>query len=452
MRKLMIIAACSSLVLWGNNSSAQNAKCGNELILEQIAQDPIKQKAFNEYRNQINNEVKAYAGNKFNSANKTTGNVSIPIVFHFVLNQAQIDLIGGQEGIYKRVSEQITVLNADFNAANNLDIAKVPAAFTSVLGNAEINFGLAHRKPDGTGTPGIEILVKPASFTGFSQTDNNVKNSNAGGLDAWDENQYLNVWVTNFTTSGLLGYAYSPQFAANIQLPSRFQGAVIHYGAIGTKGLDPNKYFVNQQAIKSRTLVHELGHFFNLFHVWGNTKVGSGNCSDDDDISDTPRQEDANQSNCPSGVKANCTIDPHPGGEMYMNFMDYTGDACTIMFTKKQVERMRAQLVPGGASYGLTLNGIVMTWPTSVSTLEKSNSFNVVPNPSNGFFNISFIQQTNQLKNITVLNVTGQTVLKLPIVEQKQNYSVDISNMPKGLYILQLGFEEGILSKKVIVQ
>lgn len=457
MKKLLIIAACSSLVLWGNTIHAQNKKCGNEIILEQIAQDPIKQKAFDEYRNEIKAEVKAYtdakayASSMKNSANKTTGNVSIPIVFHFILSQAQIDQIGGQAGIYKRVTQQIQVLNNDFNATN-IDISSVPAAFTSVVGNAEINFGLAHRKPDGTGTSGIEILVKPTGFNGFSVSDNNVKNTGAGGLDPWDHNQYLNVWVTNLTTTGLLGYAYSPQFAAKIQIPERYQGAVIHYGAIGIPDGSPNQYFVSPVARRSRTLVHELGHFFNLFHIWGNTAVGAGNCSDDDDIDDTPRQEDANQSVCPTGIKANCSIAPHSGGEMYMNFMDYTGDACTRMFTKKQVERMRAQLAPGGVSYGLTLNGVVMTWPTSVSTLEQNNSLNISPNPSKGLFNISFVKQTNNLQYINVLNITGQTVERINVAEQQASYTVDISNMPKGLYLLQLGFEEGIISKKVLVQ
>ncbi|MEZ5016521.1 MAG: zinc-dependent metalloprotease [Flavipsychrobacter sp.] len=451
MRKSLVVAALGSLVLWGNTIHAQNKKCGNEIILEEIAKDPIKQKAFEEYRAQVNEEVRAYSAARAKSANKTTGNVSIPVVFHFVLSQAQIDQIGGQAGIYKRVQQQITVLNSDFNATN-IDINNVPTAFKSLIGNAEMNFGLAHRMPDGTGTTGIEILVKPANFTGYSASDNNVKNTNGGGLDAWDHNQYLNVWVTNLTTTGLLGYAYSPQFTQQLQIPLRYQGAVIHYGAIGVPDGSPNQYFVSQVARRSRTLVHELGHFFNLNHIWGNTAVGSGNCLDDDDVGDTPRQEDANQSVCPTGVKANCSNNPHVGGEMYMNYMDYTGDACTIMFTKGQVERMRAQIAPGGASYGLTLNGDVMTWPTSISSIERDNTFSIAPNPSNGVVNINFIEQTNNLQYINVLNITGQLVEKIVVTEQKANYSVDLTNAPKGVYVLQLGFDAGIISKKVIVQ
>ncbi len=67
-----------------------------------------------------------------------------------------------------------------------------------------------------------------------------------------------------------------------------------------------------------------------------------GNCGDDDGIGDTPRQEDATFSTCPSGIVPNCTNDPHPGGGMYMNFMDYSGDRWTNMFTIQQVARMRA--------------------------------------------------------------------------------------------------------------
>ncbi len=450
MKKLLVIAAACSLVLLGDNTKAQNRKCGNELITAEIAKDPSKQQAFEAYRMQIKADADAYASSKANSASKTTGNVSIPVVFHVVLSQAQIDQLGGEQGIYSRVASQMQVLNNDFNATN-LDINSVPAAFKSVIGNAEINFGLAHRKPDGTGTIGVEILIKPVGFNGFGVSDNNVKNTSSGGLDAWDHTKYLNVWVTNITNSGVLGYAYSPQFTLNLQLPLRYQGAVIHYGALGSR-TGPNQYFVSSVAERGRTLTHELGHFFNLFHVWGNTAVGSGNCSDDDDVSDTPRQRDATQSNCPSGVVPNCSNQTHAGGEMYMNYMDYSGDACTRMFTAGQVNRMRAQIEPGGASYSLTQNGIVMTWPTSISSLEKNNSVQILPNPSNGVFNIQFVNKENQLLYINVMSMTGQTVKRVSIAEQANNYSIDISHMPKGLYMLQLGFEEGMISKKVIVK
>jgi hypothetical protein len=106
---------------------------------------------------------------------------------------------------------------------------------------------------------------------------------------------------------------------------------------------------------KGRTATHEIGHWLNLKHIWGDGFCG------DDKVDDTPNQESANRG-CPGGEKITCGTSAH--GDMYMNFMDLTDDACMYMFTLGQKERMRALFAQGGprnslvTSKALNDNGI----------------------------------------------------------------------------------------------
>lgn len=464
MKKHLVLAGALCFSLISNNTWAQSfSKCGNEQIQVDVDNNPNLKAKFDQYYQGVLNRHHSYAENIANTANKTTATpVSIPVVFHIILTQAEITQLGGTQGIYQRVASQMKVLNEDFNNGNT-DLNSVPAAFQSVIGKADIYFGLAHKDPNGNGTTGVEIKIAANGFTGFTVGDSKAKRNNGGGLNPWDNSKYLNIWIVNLvspqgTNGTVLGYAYSPSYAATIIGQPLDAGVVINYGTLGRRE-SSGQYFYGQSQIglggvdRGRTLVHEVGHYFNLFHIWGNTAVGQGNCNDDDDIDDTPRQEDATFSTCPSGtVVPNCTNDPHPGGEMYMNFMDYSSDYCVRMFTKKQVERMRAEVDPGGDSYSLTLAGDVMTWPTSVSNIEASNQISLVPNPTTGNFNISFVEKADKLNNITIINTTGQVVKQIVPTEQKDIYNVDISGMPGGIYMVQLGFDNGIIVRKVVLQ
>lgn len=461
-RYLVLASAMLCLSSISNSAQAQQTagKCGNETIQLNINNDPALKAQFDQYRADVESRTKTYSENTTTTANKNTATpVSIPLVFHVILTQAEIDQLGGTQGIYNRIQSQLDVLNQDYNNGN-ADISNVPAVFQSVIGKADINFGLAHTDPNGNGTIGVEIKVAPSGFGGFAVGDVAAKRTNAGGLNPWDYTKYLNIWLVNLTSGQMngtvLGYGYSPSYA---QLVGRIEdaGVVIMYNTLGSRLNSPSWYFYGDQQFskstvdRGRTLTHELGHYFNLFHTWGNTAVGAGNCNDDDGIGDTPRQEDATFSTCPTGVVANCTNDPHPGGEMYMNFMDYSGDRCTNMFTEQQVARMRAEISPGGDSYSLTYSN-VMIWPTSVNNVDNANKISLVPNPTTGNFNISIVQKNGNLNKINVINATGQVVKQISPVEQKDIYNVDISDMPKGMYMVQLGFDNGTIVRKVVLQ
>ncbi len=450
MKKLFAGTALCSLLMAATVVVAQDVKkCAtDELIHSIIAKDPSAQAKLDAYEKDVQQRAAILATEQANNATQktTASKYSIALAFHVVLTQAQLDQIGGTQGLYNRVVSQIEVLNTDFNAQNT---DAIPSAFASLKGNPDMSFGLAHTKPDGSGTIGIEILIKPAGFTGYEQTDNSLKRTSAGGLDPWDNSRYLNIWITNITTSSggeILGYAYNPKLASVMLGDPGLMGVVVDFLAFGKRSSVVQQFFVN--ADKGRTMVHEFGHFFTLNHIWGNTSVGNGNCNDDDGVDDTPRQSDANQSNCPTFPKASC-INANPG-EMFMNYMDYVYDACMAMFSKGQVTRMQSEFVTGGGSINLPKNINLFSWPSGVENVSMTNEIDVVPNPSNGIFTITY---GNGLKQVTINNMLGQVVKQIPVTNQQSGtMSVNIIDAGKGMYTIQCLYNEGIVSKKVIVQ
>ena len=155
----------------------------------------------------------------------------------------------------------------------------------------------------------------------------NVKFSNLGGNNAWNTRRYLNIWVCNLGDD-LLGYA---QFPFEFQTKPNTDGVVIHYKHFGRDGSAESPYD------KGRTATHEVGHWLDLRHIWGDD---GGSCSGTDNIADTPNQGGYNEG-CPSFPKTDHCTNTSPG-VMFMNYMDYTYDACMNLFTKGQVERMRS--------------------------------------------------------------------------------------------------------------
>ncbi|MEO8151401.1 MAG: T9SS type A sorting domain-containing protein [Bacteroidia bacterium] len=256
---------------------------------------------------------------------KTTTIVTIPVVVHVVYNSAVQNISD------VLIQSQIDILNEDYNAMNS-DVAKVPPYFKSRIGNSEVKFCLASRDPSGNPTNGI---VRVSTSTTSFSTNNNVKHTNLGGHDAWPMASYLNIWVCNLGGS-LLGYAQFPNggSAAN-------DGVVILYDAFGRLSAGaPFNY--------GRSATHEVGHWLNLFHIWGDD---GGTCTGSDQVSDTPNQGSENYG-CPC-QKVSCSNNPH--GEMYQNYMDYSDDACMYMFSAGQTARITATLAGARASLASSL-------------------------------------------------------------------------------------------------
>lgn len=244
-----------------------------------------------------------------------TGCTEIPVVVHIVhrndgenLSQAQID-------------SQIDVLNRDFRKRNP-DVSGLPAPFAPLAADTRISFRLATVDPAGNPTNGITRTR--TARAGFSD-DDAVKSSASGGHDAWPADRYLNMWVCHLS-GGLLGYA---QFPGG---PAATDGVVIRQSAFGTTGTAAAPFNLG------RTATHEVGHWLNLRHIWGDDGDG---CGGSDFVADTPNQGGPNIG-MPAFPQVSCTNGPN--GDLFMNYMDYTDDAGMFMFTGGQVTRMQACL------------------------------------------------------------------------------------------------------------
>ena len=263
-------------------------------------------------RQKVNSQTKKWIKNNPNISNKAI--ITIPVVVHVVWNTNTENISDAQ------IFSQIDVLNADFRRTNS-DAINTPSVWQSVATDSEIDFCLATTAPNGVATTGITRTQ--TSQTSFSINGSDMKSSSSGGIDPWDQDDYLNIWVCDLS-GGILGYATPP---SNFNNPE--DGVVIGYKYFGTIGSVQSPYN------KGRTATHEVGHWLNLDHIWG----GGGNCGNDN-VSDTPTQEEENYS-CPSFPhNANSCNTSNSSGDMFMNYMDYTNDACMNMFTSGQKTRM----------------------------------------------------------------------------------------------------------------
>ena len=233
------------------------------------------------------------------------GTTTIPVVVHVVYRASSENISTSQ------IKSQIAVLNKDF-AAKNTDRSKVPSVWKGLVAEARVQFALAKKDPKGKATSGITRTATTAmSFT----DDDSVKSATTGGVDAWPTDKYLNIWVCSLG-GGLLGYA---QFPGG---PAATDGVVILNTAFGTTGTAAKPFNLG------RTSTHEIGHWLNLHHIWGDGSIHS--CSDSDFVNDTPNQEGPNFGK-PKFPHLTCGNGPN--GDMFMNYMDYVDDDSMFMFT-----------------------------------------------------------------------------------------------------------------------
>lgn len=312
MKKTLLLSLLAIFQLTATQSShAQKVNRCAVVEHEQWLQSQNPKRA--SQRERFDQTVNEYA-ERLLSSKTTMPNVTIPVVVHLVYKTNAQNISDAQ------ILSQIDVLNQDFNRLNP-DTANTPAPFKPIAGTANITFCMATVDPAGNPTNGIERrLTTVNSFN----TNDAVKAFSTGGLDAWDPSQYFNIWVCNLG-GGLLGYA---EFPTN-QLSNTY-GVVIGYNYFGNIGTLSAPYDLG------RTATHEVGHCFNLFHIWGDDGTA---CTGSDQCADTPNQAGENYT-CPGFPSISCNNGPN--GDMWMNYMDYSDDACMNMFSAGQVARMLA--------------------------------------------------------------------------------------------------------------
>ncbi len=303
---------------------AQERSCGSMDVLEQqLQQDPdlaARMEAIERHTQHFEQH--------YNGSDRVV--ITIPVVFHIVHNG---DALGTNENISDAlIQAQLDQLNEDFSLTNS-DASLIPSIFQSVAANTEIQFCMAQRKPDGSATDGINRVNGGQTSWTVNQIDGNLKPSTI-----WDRTQYLNIWSVVFGggDAGLLGYAQFPGGSASTD------GVVCLWSSIGSVDM-PNP--AGGVYARGRTATHEVGHWLNLRHIWGDSTCGN------DFVSDTPVHNTSN-GGCPTYPHySTCSGAPV---EMTMNYMDYTYDACMYMFTAGQKARMQAVFGAGGSRASIT--------------------------------------------------------------------------------------------------
>src|SRR5262245_18453295 len=209
-----------------------------------------------------------------------------------------------------QIKSQITALNKDYRATNP-DRSKVPEPCNGLVTDARIQLKLT------------KVTRTKTTVAGFAH-DDGVKKDATGGIAPVTPRTHMNMWVCALG-GGLLGYA---QFPGG---PPETDGVVINIQAFGTQGTAQAPFN------KGRTATHEVGHYLNLRHIWGDTP----DCSGSDMVADTPNCAGPNFGE-PAWPVITCGNGPN--GDMFVNYMDYTDDAAMFMMTTQQVLRMRAAL------------------------------------------------------------------------------------------------------------
>lgn len=351
-------------------------------------------------------------GNPNNTVNRTGGTViKIPVVVH-ILYHTTAEKISDE-----LVISQIEMLNRCFRH-RNADSVKTPSAFKSLAADCEIEFQLATSDSRSRSTSGIIRKYTPVTKWGM---DDKMKFSAEMGDDAWDAKSYLNIWVCRLDK--LAGYSSLP----GAELSK--DGVVLDFGAFGMTS--------NTGYGMGKTAVHEAGHWLGLKHLWGDTYCG------DDSVDDTPRQA-SYTSGCPSTIRITCGNGPN--GDMYMNYMDFTRDDCTNLFTKGQKARMRALFEPNGARNPILFSKGLNPPLIFESPLPEQDPQwlhpQLYPNPASSQIILDLVYDSRWIgKTIQVTNLQGQTVMQVAITGKIQR--IDINKLQAGIYFLAAKKDDG---------
>lgn len=309
------IVSCSDVSLdssdLSSNSLSKSAKESGEerscASMDVLKQNMLEDPSLEAKMKKIEDDTKEFEKKSKNSRVGATGTLVIPVVVNVLYNTAQQNISLAQ------IQSQIDILNQDFSGTNP-DKTLIPSAFTAAFSNMELQFTLQ------------TVVRKQSSKTSWGTRDA-MKSSKKGGIDPTSPTTTLNLWVCNIG-GGILGYAQFPGGSAATD------GVVIGPQYFGNTG------YVAAPYDKGRTATHEVGHWLNLRHIWGDASCGN------DQVADTPTQQAANYG-CPAFPHVTCSNGAN--GDMFMNYMDYTNDACMYMFSAGQKTRSRAIFAVGGA-------------------------------------------------------------------------------------------------------
>lgn len=405
MKSIKIIIAIILISI--TNLKAQLRECSSVLDYQQMQTfENARYQNFINLDNLIANNISIQSQTNQRLINPN-GLITIPVVVH-VLNCGE-EIGTGRNISDAQILSQIAVLNEDFNRLN-ANAINTPNAFLPVASNFGIEFRLACLDPNGNGTTGITRKNTTKSFydpshrmnlSGLPDEDKIGIKISSSGVPAWPTDKYLNIWVVNLLSGTSLGYS---SFPGDFNLRPNFDGIVVDYKAFGRVGNLSASYQLG------RTATHEIGHWLDLRHIWGDANCGN------DFILDTPPQE-AKNFGCPNFPHlSNCTGNG-TNGDMFMNYMDVSDDVCMNMFTNGQKSRARSLFLP--------------SFLPRFSILE--NMFKLLPRPSTLYCNGKV-----KLQNLCCLPTTWSVISGNATIVSSSETEATISSTASGLISLRV--------------
>lgn len=470
--RMKYIALLLFIILSVTLSYGQIEQCGHQLLINQME---LKHPGVTEHLDHVYSQCQQRQYQQ--SANTRSTRVA-KVVFH-ILYENEAENIPDEV-----LLKQLDQLNQDYNRTN-LDADSTRQIFQSIASGLDVRFELADIDPNGNPTNGINRV--PTDVTSFFEFDllsfasaaiacgvedpatitpeqaacldslgivvpdlNDIKRSETGGIEPWDTEQYINIWVGDYSinllgteTPLILGFALPPFGLWGDLVPyteeemRAIDGITVHYQAIGPDNANSGSLEGTNDA--GRTLTHEMGHYLGLRHIWGD-----GDCTEDDGIADTPAMQNNTtayvQENFPNDTVAtcigthdidSCVDDDQP--DMVENYMNYITETCQNMFSRGQAMIMEAVL--NGPRAGL-FTPFASTSETSLEDIQ------LYPNPATDVIYLS--ESRGQRLHGAIMTIDGITMGEF------DGGIVAIGHLPAGIYVARIYTDNTTLTKRFV--
>ena len=304
----------------------------------------------------------------------------------------------------------------------------------------DIRFALAQKDPEGDSTNGItRIRSDTTEYSTSESSDFAFKRAHS-----WNPDRYLNIYVVReIAGNNVAGFSYLPPHASGRAM----DGIVIGYEFFGRLMDEAH----NPKYNKGKTLTHEVGHYFNLLHTWGD-----GDCPDGDEIHDTP---DASGTYF-SSFRDDCPAPEQCGNRrMIENYMDYSDDPCSKVFTRGQKDRMRDAIFRWRASLVSYENLIQTSLEEQYAEInqerEEVRKVDIFPNPvfkGHQDLNIYTVYPEKAQTEFRLINMKGEVVWQKAEEVANRKFSINTNRMERGAYFLRVNRDDKSFSKRVMIE